>query len=113
LCKEDPQVSTRIAFSARFDPRERANLEKRFAEGPPFDPEQAGFDRHAVYLGDQDIVFLFEGEDPLPAVRKLTADRRLMHEAVKMAGTVKAPRMLEEVYSWHRSEANAGNGGRP
>jgi hypothetical protein len=103
-------VTTRIAFSARFDPKEREHLQKRFAEGPPFDPEQAGFDRHAVYLGDQDVVFLFEGEDPLPAVRKLAADRHLLHEAVKMAGAVKAPRMLEEIYSWQRGEATSGNG---
>ena len=105
-------MSTRIAFSAHFDPKEREHLQKRFAEGPPFDPEQAGFDRHAVYLGDQDVVFLFEGDDPLPAVRKLAADQRLLLEAVKMAGAVKAPRVLEEVYTWHRGDGSPTNGGR-
>lgn len=105
-------MSTRIAFSAHFDPKEREHLQKRFAEGPPFDPEQAGFDRHAVYLGDQDVVFFFEGDDPLPAVRKLAADQRLLLEAVKMAGAVKAPRVLAEVYTWQRGDANSRNGGR-
>ena len=33
------------------------------AAGPPFDPADLGVARHAVYLGDDLVIFAFEGED--------------------------------------------------
>ena len=34
------------------------------AAGPPFDPEEAGFKRLAVYVSHRDAIFVFEGEEP-------------------------------------------------
>jgi hypothetical protein len=31
------------------------------AQGPPFDLEETGFDRHAVYVTNREIVFVFAG----------------------------------------------------
>ncbi len=31
--------------------------------GPPFDPAEVGFRRHAVYLTEHEVIFLFEGTD--------------------------------------------------
>lgn len=100
-------MSTRIAFTARIQPQEREHLRRRFSEGPPFDPAAAGFDHHAVFLGDDDVVFLFEGDDPLPAVRRLAGRPGLLADVLKMAGAVKAPHYLDEVYSWSRDPAQA------
>ncbi len=51
----------RIAVIAKLKP----NAEKRATElietGPPFDPDQLGFDRHSVYLSGNQAVFVFEG----------------------------------------------------
>ena len=93
---------TRIAFTARIRPHEHERLKQRFSARPPFDPELAGFDHHAVFLGEEDVVFVFEGDDPLPAVRALAAQPGLLTDVLKMAGAVKAPHYLEEVYSWSR-----------
>jgi hypothetical protein len=37
---------------------------KLAAAGPPFDLEKAGFKRLAVYLSHQEVIFVFEGEEP-------------------------------------------------
>lgn len=44
------------------------------AAGPPFDPEEAGFKRLAVYLSRGDAIFVLEGEDPLWSEDKLVDD---------------------------------------
>lgn len=95
-------MTQRIAFTARIRPGERDRLERMFQTGPPFDPERSGFDHHAVFLGDEDVVFLFEGDDPLPAVRRLAAQPGLLRDVVQMAGTVSSPRMMREVFRWSR-----------
>ena len=33
------------------------------AKGPPFDPEEHGFDRHTVYVSADEVVFVFEGHE--------------------------------------------------
>ena len=98
-------MTTRIAFTARIRTGQRDRLAAMLAEGPPFDPSAAGFTRHWVYLGDDDVVFVFEGPDPLTAVRRLSAERELLRKTVRMAGLVHAPHFLGEVYAW---EAAAG-----
>jgi hypothetical protein len=50
-----------VAIVARLkngaEPRAAELLEK----GPPFDPAERGFERHAVYLSATEVVFVFEG----------------------------------------------------
>jgi hypothetical protein len=31
--------------------------------GPPFDPRERGFERHTVFLGANQVVFVFEGKE--------------------------------------------------
>jgi hypothetical protein len=100
-------MSTRIAFTARIRSGERAKLEQTFRDGPPFDPEKAGFDHHAVFLGDDDVMFLFEGDDPLPAVRKLAAEPGLLRQVMQMAGAVQAPHLMREIFTWDRPATGA------
>jgi hypothetical protein len=102
-------MAQRIAFTARVRAGERERLAKQFEVGPPFDPDKAGFDEHAVFLGDEDVLFLFEGEDPLPAVRRLAAQPGLLGEVLKMAGTVSPPHMMREVYRWSRDDPPASS----
>ena len=100
-------MSSRIAFTAKIHPGERDRLRQMFESGPPFDPERSGFDHHAVFLGDEDVVFLFEGDDPLPAVRRLAAQPGLLGDVVRMAGILSPPHMTREVYAWSRARAEA------
>lgn len=52
-----------VAIVARLkdgvEPRAAELLEK----GPPFDPSDRGFERHAVYLSATEVVFVFEGPE--------------------------------------------------
>src|SRR4029450_55609 len=49
-----------------FHLREGAQLEaeKLAAAAPPFDPEEAGFTRLAVYVARGNVIFVLEGEEP-------------------------------------------------
>src|SRR5689334_21663650 len=50
-----------------FALREGSELEaaRLAAAEPPFDPEEAGFTRLAVYVTRHEAIFVVEGEDPL------------------------------------------------
>jgi hypothetical protein len=98
-------MNTRIAVAAKIRPGSRAKLEQMLSEGPPFDLADAGFDRHQIYLGDEDVFFLFEGGSPISAVKRLAAERSLMSHVLRMAGVVSAPHLLAEAYSWDRTPA--------
>jgi hypothetical protein len=49
-----------------FRLREGSELEaaRLAAADPPFDPEEAGFRRLAVYLSHREVIFVLEGEEP-------------------------------------------------
>jgi hypothetical protein len=47
--------------------------------GPPFDPAELGLVRHSVYLGDDLVIFTFEGED-VEDVERLEKLQRLERE---------------------------------
>ena len=93
---------SRIAFVSEIRPGRKADLERILSEGPPFDLAGAGFERHRVFVGDHDAVFLFEGVNPLKAVQSLATQRALTEQISKMMGILAAPRFLGEVYAWDR-----------
>ena len=74
------------------------------ATGPPFDPEDLGLARHAVYLGDDLVIFTFEGEDVEARVGALINDpvRSASFAAWTplLAGT---PAIAHELYYWGAS----------
>ena len=74
------------------------------AAGPPFDPEDLGLARHAVYLGDDLVIFAFEGEDVEARVGALINDpvRSASFAAWTplLAGT---PALAHEAYHWEAS----------
>jgi hypothetical protein len=79
------------------------------ADGPPFDLERTGFERHEVFLTDREFVFVFEAPGS-PATLKLPGeDPSLWRVAAAwqplMAGR---PRKAETAYSWTRSERPEG-----
>jgi hypothetical protein len=71
------------------------------AAGPPFDPDEAGFDRHTVYLSERDVVFVFEGPGAEYGVQDLLDDpvrsAALSFWAPLLEGT---PKLGHEVYHW-------------
>jgi hypothetical protein len=74
------------------------------AAGPPFDPVDLGLARHAVYLGDDLVIFTFEGEEVEARVGALINDpvRSASFAAWTplLAGT---PAIAHELYYWGAS----------
>lgn len=79
------------------------------AAGPPFDPEEAGFKRHAVYLTHREAVFVFEGSDVDWNLDDLVDDafHPLLQEVLdRWADLVDGkPRRAQTVYAWAREAA--------
>jgi hypothetical protein len=79
------------------------------AEGPPFDLEETGFDRHTVHVSNQEIVFVFEGEGP-DSTLKLPGEKPEVWRAAAawqdcLAGP---PRIARRAFAWQRSSEPRG-----
>ena len=69
-------------------------------EGPPFDPG-ARFQRHHVFVGEREVVFVFEGEDVKQAVRELARTPSVWKAANAWQECIGGPpRLAEEGYVW-------------
>lgn len=79
------------------------------AEGPPFDLERTGFDRHEVFLTDREVVFVFEAPGSSATLKLPGEDPSLWRVAAAwqplMAGR---PRKAETAYSWARPDLPEG-----
>ncbi len=73
------------------------------ADGPPFDPEALGLDRHQVFLTASEAVFIFESELGAGALESLLEESELWQRAAAwhdhLAGP---PRIADDVFSWTR-----------
>ena len=86
----------------------RGGMQERAAEliaaGPPFDLLDLGVARHGVYLGDDLVIFAFEGEDVEARVRALVNDP--VRSASFAAWTPlldDTPALAHELYHWEAS----------
>jgi hypothetical protein len=72
-------------------------------EGPPFDVERMGLERHHVFVSEREVVFFFEGENASAAVDALSRSPRVLNAAVRwrriLAGR---PRLAQERFGWTR-----------
>jgi hypothetical protein len=70
-------------------------------EGPPFEIEALGLERHHVFVSEREAVFLFEGENAAAAVDALMRSPDLLKTAVRwrriLAGR---PRLADERFGW-------------
>lgn len=74
------------------------------ADGPPFDPTEAKLERHHVFFGDREAVFVFEGPDVTAAVRGLLRDPAIWRATAEWAACVSGrPRLAEPIFTWRAS----------
>jgi hypothetical protein len=77
------------------------------ATGPPFDPQDLELERHSVYVGDDLVIFVFEGTNVEGRVGELVNDpvRSASFAAWTplLAGT---PALAHEAYRWEASQAD-------
>jgi len=102
-------MTDQIGILAAIRPGQRPALEALLREGPPFDLAAEGFEHHEVFLGDTEVVFLFDGPSARTQLQRLAATRSLLGAFVKMSSLVSAPRILEQTFEWDR-RADAASG---
>jgi hypothetical protein len=79
------------------------------AEGPPFDLDALGFDRHGVYLTDREAVFVFERADGSPSLALSAEDPALWQAASAWQECFsERPRVARAAFSWERAQALRG-----
>jgi hypothetical protein len=72
-------------------------------EGPPFDIERLGLERHHVFVSEREVVFFFEGDSAGAAVDALSRSPRVLKAAVRWRGILAGrPRLAEEQFGWTR-----------
>jgi hypothetical protein len=80
----------------------REQVAELLRDGPPFDPDEVGLERHQVFLAESEAIFLFEADDPEAATRLLSSPG-LWPAAGAWADVLAGPPQLTDVaYSWTR-----------
>ena len=95
----------RIALVARLKPGAEEHAAELLEQGPPFDPGERGFDRHAVYLSAGEVVFVFEGDEVEWIVDEIVNESfGAVAQALGMWRELAEgpPRIARSVYAWER-----------
>ena len=101
----------RLMIVARLQEGAHEEAEELIANGPPFDPGELGFHRHAAYLTANEIVFLFEAPEVEWIVNDLVDDPRLSAAFDPWRKLVEGtPRLAHERFYWSRDEDRLGVG---
>jgi hypothetical protein len=100
----------RLAIVVPLKEGAQKDAERLLFRGPPFDPAEAGFTRHSVYLTSKEAVFVFEGPEVEWSLDDLVSD--FFHPALHLAELEwekieeGRPRIGREAYFWeHPAES--------
>jgi hypothetical protein len=100
-------MTDQISIVAQIRPGKRAELERLLEQGPPFDLAAEGFERHEVFVGDTDVVFVFTGPGAMSQLQRMAASRTLFAHVLEMADLVSSPRVLNRTFDWERAPVAA------
>jgi hypothetical protein len=86
--------------------RGKAELARQLVEeGPPFEIEDMGLERHHVFVGEREVVFVFEGEQAAAAIDALARSPGVLKAALRWRGILAGrPRLAEERFGWTRTD---------
>ena len=91
----------RLVVTLRLREGTQEQASELIAEDPPFDPAELGLVRHAVYLGDDLVIFAFDGEHVEQRVASLVNDRVSSASfGAWMPLLAGSPSLAYEVYYW-------------
>ena len=98
-----------IVARLRDDAHDEAEVLLR--EGPPFDPEAVGLDRHSAYLTAREVVFVFEAHEVEWIVSELVDDPVIASFFSPWEKLIDGPpRLAHERYHWSHAEQKVGIG---
>jgi hypothetical protein len=97
----DSEPSERLAIVAKLRAGSRDQAKEILAAGPPYDLDDAAFRRHTIFLGEDTVVFVFEGPGVRALLSKLIDDpassASFSSWAPLLAGT---PTLAHEEFHW-------------
>jgi hypothetical protein len=100
-----------LLIVARLHPDKHDAAEALLRQGPPFDPEDAGLHRHAAYLTQSEVVFLFEAPEVEWIVNDIVDDPVLSTTLAPWRALVDGPpRIAHERFFWSREIQKTGVG---
>ena len=101
----------RLMIVARLVEGAHEDAEALIAKGPPFDPDDLGFQRHAAYLTAGEVVFLFEGLQVEWILNDVVDDPIVAETFGPWKDLIEGtPRLAHERFYWSRDEGRLGVG---
>ena len=101
----------RLMIVARLRDDAHDDAETLLREGPPFEPEQIGLERHGAYLTAGEVVFVFEGSEVEWTVNDVVDDPAVAAFFGPWKRLIEGtPRFAHEHYFWSRAEEKLGVG---
>lgn len=101
-------ILTQFAIVARLQPGAEPRAAELLSTGPPFDPAERGFERHAVYLSAGEVVFVFEAPEAESIVSDLVDEpfSWIVTDALEAWRPLidGHPRIARVEYSWEREQ---------
>lgn len=99
-----PTTSTPIAIGVPIRRGQLDRVRELLREGPPFDPEAIPeLESHQVYLGRDQVIFIFEGRDLQHALDRLMHTTSVWIAAAAWRRCIAGkPTTLEAGYTWRR-----------
>jgi len=92
--------SERVAVVVPLREGKREKAERLLADGPPFDPERVGLERHEVFLTDQEAIFVFTGAAGF-SLERLLSDMKVWSSAAAWHDVAAgAPRIATASFTW-------------
>jgi hypothetical protein len=101
----------RLLIIARLREGAYEQAEALMAAGPPFDPEELGFHRHAAYLTAGEVAFLFEAPEVEWLVNDIVEDAPISAVFGPWRKLIDGPpRLAHERFYWSRESNKLGVG---
>lgn len=98
-----------IVARLRDDAHDEAEILLR--EGPPFEPERSGLERHGAYLTAGEVVFVFEAPEVEWIVNDIVDDPAIAAVFGPWEKLIEGtPRLAHEHYYWSRADEKLGVG---
>ena len=95
----------RLAVIAKLKPDSEARATELIEQGPPFNPNETAFERHAVYLSGDYALFVFEGGRLDQLLQSVIRDPTTVGAFREWESIVEGmPRVAREAYFWQRGE---------
>jgi hypothetical protein len=96
-------TGTKTAILLPLQEGVRAEARALLESGPPFDPAETRLERHEVYLGEREALFVFESPLGVEALEPLLEEAGFWRRAAAWGDLLDgAPRVVEGVYSWSK-----------